>query len=508
LPFSRTLIRLKGTFPGDKVSFLPPSGIPFARVRHGWSLSAFLLAAACGRATAPKPITPSWSPSSRQAAFLDTLQRRTFDFFWERTNPRNGLTPDRWPTKSFSSIAAVGFALAAYPIGVERDYLAREPARDRVLTTLKFFWQAPQGPSEQGMTGYKGFFYHFLDMDTGERFEQVELSTIDTTLLLGGVLFCQMYFDGEHPTELAIRAYADSIYRRVDWRWAQPRRSLVSMGWHPASGFIKADWRGLNEAMLLIVLALGSPTHAVDSAAWDAWTSTYQWGRFYGQEHVGFAPLFGHQYSHIFIDFRGIYDAYMRLKGIDYFENSRRATYAQRTYAIANPGKWTGYGQLSWGLTASDGPADATILIAGRSRRFMEYAARGASFTEIVDDGTIAPTAAGGSLPFAPEITIPVLVAMRERHGDALFGRYGFLDAFNETFPADREPGMGRNIPGRGWYDTDYLGIDQGPILIMVENYRSGLVWRYLRSHPAIIRGLRRAGFSGGWLDQIATRAP
>jgi hypothetical protein len=446
-----------------------------------------------------------WKPSARETAFLDTLQRRTFDFFWERTNPRNGLTPDRWPTKSFSSIAAVGFALTAYPIGVERGYITRDQARDRVRTTLKFFWEAPQGDAASGTTGYKGFFYHFLDMETGQRFEDVELSTIDTTLLLGGILFCQMYFDGDQPVETAIRAYADSIYRRVDWPWAQARPPRVSMGWHPGRGFIEADWHGLNEAMLLYVLALGSPTHALDSSAWETWTSSYQWGRFHGQEHVGFAPLFGHQYSHAFIDFRGIQDRYMRRKRIDYFENSRRATYAQRSYAIANPDKWIGYGAHSWGLTASDGPEDVTLMIDGRRRRFMEYAARGASFTEVRDDGTVAPTAAGGSLPFAPEIALPALIAMREKHGDALFGQYGFLDAFNETFPGDRKPRMGRAIPGRGWYDTDYLGIDQGPILIMAENYRSDLVWRYLRKHPAIIRGLQRAGFTGGWLDQLPT---
>jgi len=452
-------------------------------------------------AAAP-PVVGEYAPSARETAFLDTLQRRTFDFFWERTNPRNGLTPDRWPSESFSSIAAVGFALTAYPIGIERGYITRDQARDRVLTTLRFFWKAPQGSGESGVTGYKGFFYHFLDMETGHRFERVELSTIDTTLLLGGMLFCQVYFDRNDAGESAIRAYVDSIYRRVDWRWAQTRRPLVSMGWHPSTGFIEANWEGFNEAMLLIVLALGSPTHSVGPEAWTAWTSTYQWGRFHGQEHVGFAPLFGHQYSHAFIDFQAIQDAYMRQEGIDYFENSRRATYAQRSYALANPQEWNGYGADAWGLTASDGPADTMLDVRGRTRRFMEYAARGASFNEVVDDGTIAPTAAGGSLPFAPEITIPVLIAMREKHGDFLFGRYGFLDAFNESFPGDGTPGMGRNLPGRGWYDTDYLGIDQGPILIMAENYRTGLIWKYLRRHPAIVRGLRRAGFTGGWLDQ------
>ena len=470
--------------------------------RPYWTVLVAVFAVGCSNPAPPAPTPTGWKPSARQTAFLDTLQQRTFAFFWERTNPRNGLTPDRWPAKSFSSIAAVGFSLTAYPIGVERGYISRTAARDRVLTTLKFFWEAPQGDAVSGMTGHKGFFYHFLDMETGRRFERVELSTIDTTLLLGGMLFCQVYFDRDDPIETAIRAYADSIYRRVDWPWAQARAPLVSMGWHQTEGFNSYDWRGLNEGMLLYVLALGSPTHPLNPAAWNAWTSTYQWGRFYGQDHVGFAPLFGHQYSHAFIDFRGIQDAYMRERGVDYFENSRRATYSQRGYAVANPGKWIGYGSNAWGLTASDGPADTSLVVNGRTRRFMQYAARGVSFNEVRDDGTIAPTAAGGSLPFAPEIALPALIAMREKHGEALFGPYGFLDAFNETFPGDMTPREGRTIPGRGWYDTDYLGIDQGPILLMAENYRSGLVWRYMRKHPAIIRGLRRAGFTGGWLNQ------
>jgi hypothetical protein len=464
--------------------------------------TAFLVCGCRGETPSPAPPVADYTPSARETAFLDTLQRRTFDFFWERTNPRNGLTPDRWPTPSFSSIAAVGFALTAYPIGIERNWVSRAEARDRVLTTLRFFWQAEQGEAVSGTTGYKGFFYHFLDLETGRRFERVELSTIDTTLLLGGVLFCQVYFNGEHPDEVAVRAYADSIYRRVDWRWAQVRKPRISMGWDQTEGFNTYDWRGFNEAMLLYVLALASPTSPLDPSAWKEWTSTYDWGRFFGQEHVNFAPLFGHQYSHLFVDFRGIQDQIMRSRGIDYYENTRRATNSHRAYAVANPEGWTGYGGRSWGLTASDGPADTTLTIEGRTRRFMTYAARGAALGEIRDDGTLVPTAAGGSLAFAPEITLPTLVAMREKHGDALFGRYGFFDAFNETWPAEQPPAKGRVIPGHGWYDTDYLGIDQGPILIMAENYRSDLVWRYMRTHPVIIRGLRRAGFAGGWLDQ------
>ena len=464
-------------------------------------LISFVALSACTQnpatITAPEPqLTP------RQLAFLDTLEQRTFSWFWEKTNPSNGLTPDRWPTKSFSSVAAVGFALTAYPIGIERGYVTRTAAADRVLTTLRFMYRAPQGPAAANVTGHKGFFYHFLDMDTGYRFETVELSTIDTSLFLAGALFCQSYFTQANPTEESIRAYADSLYARVDWQWVRPRNPLVSMGWKPESGYIEADWHGLNEAIILNILALGSPTYPVDVSSWDAYTSTYRWGDFYGQQHVNFAPLFGHQYSHIWIDFRGITDSYMRSRGIDYFENSRRATYSQRSYAIANPDNWKDYGANVWGLTAVDGQLDTLLNLRGKPRRFWTYSARGAAAGEIRDDGTIGPTAAGGSVAFAPEIAVPALVTMREKYGDNLFSAYGFLDSFNPTFDTDIKPQHGRIVRGVGWFDTDYLGIDQGPIIAMIENHRTGLVWRVMRNNPHIIRGLKRAGFTGGWLDQ------
>jgi hypothetical protein len=462
------------------------------------------LACTTGRnATITGPGLPSLPATltTRQAAFLDTLEQRTFAWFWERSDPNTGLAPDRWPTKSFSSVAAVGFALTAYPIGVERNYVTRVAAADRVLTTMRFMYSAPQGPQATGVTGYKGFFYHFLDMETGRRFEQVELSTIDTSLLLAGVLFCQSYFTQATPVESAIRAYADSLYLRVDWAWARPKPPLVSMGWRPENGFIDYYWHGFNEGLILNILALGSPTHPVDEAAWTAYTSTYKWADFYGYQHVNFAPLFGHQYSHIWIDFRGIQDAYMRSKGIDYFENSRRATYSQRAYATANPDGWRDYGADIWGLTAGDGPHDTTIVILGRSRKFFTYAARGAAAGEIRDDGTIGPTAAGGSIAFTPEIAVPALITIREKYGEDLFSTYGFLDSFDPSFDVDIKPHHGKVVRGTGWFDTDYLGIDQGPIIAMIENYRSDLVWKTMRKNPYIISGLRRAGFTGGWLE-------
>lgn len=452
--------------------------------------------AGCASAPASGP-----SLTASDEAFLDQLQEPTFRFFWERANPRNGLVPDRWPSESFSSVAAIGFGLPTYAVGTERGWITREQGADRVLTTLRFLLHAPQGPDPAGRTGHNGLFYHFLDMETGVRFERVELSTIDSALLMAGVLFSQQYFAGSDERETAIRAVADSLYRRVNWQSMVNNPGRISMGWHPETGFIESEWHGYDEAMILLVLALGSPTHPVDPSLWQTYMSTSKWGTFYGQQYVGFAPLFGHQYSHIFIDFRGIHDPYIARFGIDWFENSRRATLAQRQYAIDNPMRWTGYGADVWGLTASDGPADTTLTVNGTPREFWTYTARGASHTAVRDDGTIVPTAAGGSIPFAPELTIRALRTMRERYPQ-VWGQYGFLDAFNPTL---QTPGVrlghGRIIPGVGWFDTDYLGIDQGPIVLMAENYRSGLIWEHMKHSPYVVAGLRRAGFTGGWLD-------
>ncbi|HQU34114.1 MAG TPA: glucoamylase family protein, partial [Thermoanaerobaculaceae bacterium] len=208
------------------------------------------------------------------------------------------------------------------------------------------------------------------------------------------------------------------------------------------------------------------------------------------------------QFSHVWIDFRGIQDGYMRARGIDYFENTRRAVYAQRAYAIANPAGWAGYGENVWGVTACDGPADVTLTYRESPRRFYTYAGRGAGATFILDDGTVAPTAAASSLPFAPEIAVPAVRTMYERYGNDLWSTYGFFDAFNPTFTFDVTPAMGRIVPGAGWFGTDYLGLDQGPIVAMIENYRDGFVWDLMRKNPYVVSGLRRAGFAGGWLDR------
>ncbi len=442
-------------------------------------------------------------PPLSDTALLDDLERRSFNYFWDTTDPATGLVPDRWPTPSFASVAAVGFALSAYPIAVARGWVTREQAAQRTLTTLRFFASAPQGPAPKGMTGYKGFFYHFLDMKTGTRFGRTELSTVDTALFLVGALHAQAFFDGNAPAEAQIRQLADELYGNVQWPWSQVRPPSIGHGWHPESGHIANDWKGYNESMIVYLLALGSPTHPVSPEARDAWTSTYDrasWGSDYGQTHLRFPPLFGHQFTHIWVDFRGMADAYMRSKGLDYFENSRRATYAQQAYAVANPEGWAGYGRDVWGVTACDGPADATRSFGGKRRRFISYAGRGMGGAHTYDDGTIAPYGAGSSAPFAPEIVLPALAAMRERYGAQILGRYGFF-AFNPSFSfTDLKLTHGRIVPGLGWVDTDFLGIEVGPLLAMLANHRGELVWNVMRRCAPLQLGLKRAGFTGGWL--------
>jgi len=472
------------------------------------SRRSFLLSGlAIGGSAVARPIL---SPLPRRGLVAE-LHERTFRFFWETTDARTGLAPDRWPTPSFSSIAAIGFALTAYPVGVANRWITREQAAARTLTTLRFLWRLPQGDAPAGVAGHRGFFYHFLDAKTGLRFRRNELSSVDTALLMAGVVFAGQWFD--RPGEAEIHDLAAKLYARVDWRWMAdqaPGDARLSMGWTPESGFIRARWYGYTEAMIAYVLALGSPTHAIGPEAWAAWCATYpqQWRDSATGRFLSFAPHFGHQYSHCWIDFRGIRDAAMRQAqasagaNFDYHENSRRATLAQRAYAIANPGGWRGYGPDIWGLTACDGPGGVTATIDGRTRAFRSYSARGpAGQHDGFDDGTLAPTAAAASMPFAPEIVEPAIRELHRDYGAAIWGRYGFIDSFNPTL---RDPAVrvekGKVVAGLGWIDTDYLGIDQGPIVAMLENHRSGLIWATMRQASAVRRGLARAGFTGGWL--------
>ena len=401
-------------------------------------------------------------------ALLDTLQHTGFQYFWSEANPANGLIRDRDTGGSPCSIAATGFGLSAICVGVDHGWVSRADARARVLTTLQTFWLGPQGISASGTIGYRGLYYHFLDMGTATRTWDSELSTIDTALLFAGILDAKQYFSTSDADEVTIRALADSIYQRADWNFMRNFNTGILMGWKPGTGFNNfGQWIGYNEAMILYILALGSPTHAVPTTAWSAWTSGYKFQTLYGYSFVTCPPLFTHQYSHCWVDFRYIWDPYMQARNMTYFENSRRATYAQRAYCIANPGSFVGYGDSLWGLTACDGPPPTG------------YNARGAPPAQN-DDGTIAPTATAGSIAFAPEIAIPVLRNLWNTYRNQLWTWYGFVDAFNLT---------------AGWSDLDVLGIDQGPIVLMIENYRTQAVWTRLMQNADIQRGLDRAGF-------------
>jgi hypothetical protein len=397
-------------------------------------------------------------------AFLDYLQHVNFDYFWYLANPRNGLVPDRSAPGAACSIAAVGFGLSAIPIGIDHGWISRRDGAARVLTTLQTFLETPQGPGKNGTIGHRGWFYHFLDMNTGRR-AFGELSSIDTVLLLAGMLDAKQYFDDPSPEETRIRESTDAIFNRLDWKWMARGSNVVSMGWFPDSGFIGNNWVGYNEGMILYCLGLGAATNPLPSSAWTAWTSGYEWVTNYGQAFVQFPVLFGHQYSHCWIDFRHSSDLYMNGHKLTYFENSRRATLAQRSYCAANPRKHSGYSELVWGLTASDGPPG--------------YAAHGAPPPQ-EDDGTIAPTAAGGSIAFTPEVSVPTLRYFYNKYRASMWTAYGFRDAFNLE---------------AHWVGPDELGIDQGPIVIMIENYRTQRVWRRFMRNEIVQRGLQRAGF-------------
>jgi len=307
--------------------------------------------------TAAQPVTDD--------ALIDTLQSRALRYFLDAAHPLTGLVADSTKPDTVCSIAAVSMALGAYPITVERGLLARAEAAERTLRVLRFFRDSPQGESADA-TGNRSFCYHFLDMETGRRAWRCELSTIDTALLLAGVLAAASYFDGEVEGEPEIRAIADALYRRVDWRWALDGELTLTHGWRPESGFLPYRWRGYDEALILYVLALGSPTHPITAECYAAWSATYAWKCIDGHWLLYAGPLFIHQFSHLWIDFRGIQDAFMREKSaalgspIDYFESSRRGTIVQQPYAVRNPLGFAGYCDCYWGFTACHGPGPAS----------------------------------------------------------------------------------------------------------------------------------------------------
>lgn len=423
----------------------------------------------------------------RDDELLDRLQRGAFGYFVDQTNPVNGLVADTSRAGSPASIAVVGFALSSYPAAVERGWLEREDAATRTLVALRFFERSAQD-ADPDATGYKGFYYHFLDLVSGKRVWQCEVSPIDTSLLFAGILTAAAYFTDAASTETEIRALARELYDRIDWDWATNGKATVAQGWTPESGFLHYGWQGYNEAALLYVLGIASRSHPLPASSYRAWTMTYQWERIYGSDVLYAGPLFIHQFSHAWIDFRKIQDPFMREKGSDYFENSRRAVDIQREYARLDPNEYGTFGPDCWGFSAGDGPGPQAVRVRGRERRFFEYAARGVPFGP--DDGTIAPAAALASLPFAPALALSAV-----RH---------FLELYPEWKDTWRLPsGFNRSAPGadsRGWISEGYFGLDQGLVVLMIENYRSGLIWKLMRNSLPIRTGLKRAGFTGGWL--------
>jgi hypothetical protein len=423
---------------------------------------------------------------------LDHLRRDTFDYFRHEVNSANGLVRDKTQPGSPSSIAVVGMGLSVYTVAVERELLSRAEAIERTLTLLRFFRSSHQSP-EPNATGYKGFYYHFLDMETGRRAWACELSTIDTAILMAGVLTAANYFTELNEQENEIRELAEFLYRRVDWPWALNGGKTICHGWTPEKGCIWYRWdTGYSEALILYALALGSPTFPIDAEGYKEWTSTFEWKKFYDIEYLYAGPLFIHQMSHLWLDFRGIRDDFNRKMGIDYFENSRRATLVQQQYGIENPLGFSHYHKYGWGLTASDGPGPAVLEINGVRRECFDYTARGAPLGP--DDGTISPWAVVASLPFAPEIVIDTIRHAIERLKLKGHSPYGFDASYNETYPD-----TSRNQ--HGWVSPWIFGLNEGPIILMIENFQSELVWKIMRKCGYIVEGLRRAGFRGGWLD-------
>jgi hypothetical protein len=423
--------------------------------------------------------------SASDELLLDRLQSAAFNYFLENVDEVTGLVADTSRKGSPSSIAVVGFALSSYPVGVERGWVTRADAAALTLKALRFFWNGAQGGGDD-VIGYKGFFYHFLDMRSGRRVWNCELSLIDTTLLLAGVLTAAAYFSGPGADETEIRGLAESLYRRADWRWAQNGAATVAQGWKPACGFLRTGWEGYTEAMLLYILGLASPTSALSADSFGGWTATYQWENIYGYEFLYAGPLFIHLFSHAWIDFRGIRDDFMREKASDYFENTRRAVLIQREYAARNPHGFSGYSPFFWGISAGDGPASALMRESGRDLRFFGYSERGVPFGR--DDGTLSPWAMIAALPFSPPSALETVRRMIEVHPEISVG-FRISSGANPSL-----------VEQGGWVSDGHYGLDQGLLVMMIENYRTGMIWNLMRESPIIAAGLRRAGFAGGWL--------
>jgi hypothetical protein len=419
-------------------------------------------------------------------ALVDRLQRGAFDYFLRFTNAKTGLVADTSRLGSPSSIAVVGFALSCYPVAVERGWMSRADAVRLVLKTLRFFRDSSQS-EEPDATGFKGFYYHFLDMQTGRRVWQCELSLVDTTLLMAGILTAGCYFSGPGD-ESEIRVLGDALYRRVDWQWAQNGLQTVSQGWKPECGFLHYGWEGYNEATIVYILGIGSPTHPLAVTSFTGWTFTYQWENLLGHDVLYSGPLFTHLFSHAWIDYRGIQDGFMREKRSTYFENTKRVIAVHREYGARNPRGYEGYNRDFWGITAGDGPANREMRQNSRDRRSFGYMSRGVPYGP--DDGTIAPWGMLATLPFDA--------------ATALRGTRYLLQAHPQVCTDDRlSSGFNPTLktPAGGWLSEGWYGLDQGLLVMMIENHRTGLLWELTRQCPVIRRGLIDAGFTGGWLQ-------
>jgi hypothetical protein len=414
-----------------------------------------VLANASGVAQVDCTAPASWPPPHAEPSatqFLDELQRASFRFFWEAADPQTGLVKDRSradgpDARSVASIAATGFGLTALCIGSHRNFVSEAQARQRARITLQFL--------RNRMPHHHGFFYHFVDARTGQRVWQSELSSIDTALLLCGVLTARQYF-----TDPEIQQLATELYHRVNWPWMLDGGRTFAHGWKPESGFLPHRWDTYSELMMLYLLALGSPTHPVPAEAWQAWRRprlSYQALDFIFCR----APLFVHQYSHAWFDFRGVHDAWT-----NYFDNSVAATRAHRLFCLNLRQRFPLFGPDLWGITASDSARGYVVW--GGPPELGPL------------DGTLVPCAAAGSLPFLPGDCLHTLQTMRAKFGSEVWKRYGFVDAFN---------------PHTGWVGPDVIGIDVGITLLMAENLRSGFVWTTFMKNPEVRRAMDRVGF-------------
>ena len=414
------------------------------------------------RETSPKAPKPF---SDQDDAFLQELEAANFRYFWEQANPDTGIVRDRCnvrnPDKSeLGSIAATGFGLTALCIGQKRGSISRAEARERVLNTLRFHWKK--------LPNHRGFYYHWANVNSGERLWDSEVSSIDTSVLLCGILACKQHF--QHSE---ISLLASQIFNRVDWGWLSEDTSLLPHGWRPESGFLQYRWDNYSEMMMMYLLGLGSVTHPLPATSWDAWKRTtfeYDDIRYIGS----FAPLFVHQYSQAWFDFRGKRDKYT-----DYFRNSVIATDVHRRFCIDLSGQFPDYSDDLWGITASDSARG--------------YVVWGGPPTTGPIDGTVVPCAAGGSLPFLKGPAMRVMRTMKDRYGNGAWSQYGFVDAFN---------------PLTNWYDHDVIGIDIGISMLMVENARTGFVWDTFMKNPEAQRGMNRAGFQSSPALELQDKNP